>query len=484
MSSERATYSLRYLQGDRKIAAIKLMRELTHLGLAQCKDIVEQQRVFAEGIEHAAATTIVDRFWTEAGSKIAILDDAEYRYGFDPQHGLRGDQPLIRLRIHGPELAWERGRIGEWTREREQSFEPIAARDQAIATELARWADQGLELAERELDIVRRTSAREPQLEQAIREVEQADEALAVHADWLQRQGDPRGLLAALDLARARTDQPRERERLDHAFLAALTEHRAHLLGPFHGAPEWVRFEWRGGLVVGLHFEPRERASVAWPWPFGDLELVEGLLALPICACLQVLRVSSVGAGGPAFATKLNRSDPALLAGLRELALSSHYEFEGFIDWSRLPRLERLELVCGAMTPIHLPNLRALDLTLWRPETAAAALRESRLPSLRALTLRFDAEAFHGGWPEDAIADSLAGLLALPLVASLATLTLRNASEPWPRWVAQALVDAVGLRSVGQVDLRDVDFEPDARSLLVEGQPGWLRRKSATSAKR
>lgn len=468
---EQPTYALRYLGGgDRKIAAIKLMRELTKLGLAQAKNIVDQQQIFAEGLDHASATAIVDRFQHETGDRVAILDESKHRHAFDPRHPLRGDQPMIRLRWHGPALDWERGRIGEWTRERGARFESAEACEQAIADECAGWAARGLESAERELDIVRRTSAREPQLEQAIREIEQPDEAMAVHADWLQRQGDPRGIVAALDLARARAQQTSERERLNQAFVDALTEHRSHLFGPLYEATKVVRLDWRGGLVFGITIDQTTLTGPdvrEWPWPFGDLELVEGLLALPICACLRSLRVSSVGAGGPAFATKLTRSDPALLSGLRELVLTSHYQFEGFVDWSRMPRLERLELVVGAMTPINLPNLRELDLTLWRPETAAEAMRESSLPSLRTLALRFDAEAFHGGWPEDPIAGTLTELLALPVVASLTTLVLDNVAEPWPRWVAQILVDAPALRTIASVDLRDVAFETDARALLM-----------------
>jgi hypothetical protein len=470
--SDRATHALRYLGGgDRKIAAIKLVRELTHLGLAQAKAVVDQQQVFAEGLDHASATAIVERFAREADSKVAILDEADHLHAFDPRHPLRGDQPLVRLRRHGPRLAWERGRIGEWTREREVAFESADACEQAIAAEQASWAERGLAWAEHELDVVRQTSARELQLEQAIREAESPEEAMAVHADWLQRQGDPRGLIAALDLAQARAESLEQRSRLQRAFADALVEHRAHLFGPLFEARGLFEATWRGGLVVGLDIDRNKAITQDWPLPFGDLQLAEYLLALPICACLRSLRIHWVGAGGPAFANKLMHSDPALLAGLRELALTSHYEFEGFVDWSRMPRLERLALVVGAMTPIVALSLRELVLTLWRPDTAIAALRESKLPHLHSLTLRFDADAFHGGWPEVPIAGMLAELLGLPILGSLAKLALDNIGEPWPRWVAQILVDAPRLRTIGQVDLSQVAFEPDARALLLDARP-------------
>jgi uncharacterized protein (TIGR02996 family) len=464
---ELPTYALRYLGGgDRKIAAIKLMREVTQRGLAESKHLVDHQQVFAKGLDHTTATAIVDRFQREADSRIAILDEAEYRYAFDPRHPRRSDQPLIRLRWHGPTLAWERGRIGEWTRERETKFDSAAACEQAIAAEYERWTEQGLESAEREVDIVRRTSARELELEQAIRTTAPPDDALAVYADWLQRQGDPRGVVAALDLARARAESPDERERLNQAFVDALSEHRAHLFGPFYAAVNFVRLSWEGGLVIGIEIDTTGR-NAPEGWPFADLDLVEGLLALPICACLRSLHVNSGGTGGPAFTTTLMHSDPALLTGLRALVLSSHHEFDGIVDWSRMPRLERLEFVVGALIPIDLPALRELDLTLWRPDTAAAALATSTLPNLRTLALRFDAEVFHGGWPEVPVAGMFAELLALPMLAALDRLVLGNVGDPWPAWVAEILIDAHGLRAVGLVDLREVEFEPDARDLLL-----------------
>jgi hypothetical protein len=470
--SEGPTHALRYLGGGtKKISAIKLVRELTHVGLAEAKSIVEMQQVFARGLDLATATAIVERFARETESRVAILEEAEYRYAFDPHHPLRGDQPLVRLRWHGSKLGWERGQIGEWSREREATFESTQARERAVADELVDWAGKGLESTELELDIVRRTSAREPRLEQAIREADPPDEAMAVHADWLQRQGDPRGLVAALDLARARAEQRGaldEAARLDRAFVDALAEHRAHLFGPLAEYERVATLTWHGGLVtrieIGRTFA-MQSDTTREPWRFGDLELATSLLELPICACLRSLRVRSAGAGSQEFAGRLMQADPALLAGLRELALESL--FEGFLDCSRMPRLERLELVGGVITPIDLPNLRELVLTMWRPDATAAALRESTLPNLRELQLHYDALAFHGGWPEVPISSVFAELLALPLVASLDTLVLRNDGENWPRWVAQAILDAAERHPGVTFDVARSEYEEDGLALLL-----------------
>jgi hypothetical protein len=462
------TWALRFLvAGDRQtIPAMKLICELTGNNLGMARAAVQHQLVFAEGLDHAAAMAIVDRFARETQSTVELIEPAEYRYAFDPRHPLRGDQPLLRLRRLGPTLAWEQGRIGEWTRERDAGFDSADACEQAIANECGDWAALGLEQAEREIEIVRRTSARELLLEQAIREADDPDEPMAIHADWLQRQGDPRGVVAALDLARAHAESPQERARLDQAFAEALTQHRAHLFGRLHGVldPAWLT--WRGGMVLGASIHRLERVDPDRPRPFGDLEIVEDLLALPICACLRSLHVNSVLAG-PTLTRKLMASDPALLAGLRELAVLSTYAFEGFRDWSLLPRLERLELILHEMAPMDLPRLRELDMTVsWYPQLGVSALREAKLPSLRNLKLSLDANAWARVSTEPLTPGMFEELLALPILASLETLAWRSIDEPWRSSAVQNLIDAPALRGIGRVDLREVEFESDARAQL------------------
>lgn len=452
----RATYALRYLAGDRKIHAIKLVRELTELGLEASKDIVDDQQVFLDGLDQARALEIVARF-EEFGSQVAMIAEARHWYGFDPQHPARGDQPLIRLRAHGPSLAWERGRIGAWTHEREQAFDDLEALDHALERELARWAEQGLESSERELDIVQRSSAREPTLEAAIRVAEAPDEAMRVYADWLQRQGDPRGLVAALDLARSEAESTPTRERLDQAFAATLLEHHAHLFGPLV-EQELGGLRWSGGHVIEL-----ELAHQRFPdSPRSDLERLELLLGLPICACLRSLKIRARIGEGSAFETY----EPTLLAGLRELVLDSvRASVTGLLDDSRLPRLERLELSGVRFSPLRLSKLQTLALTLWSYEWILDELRASSLPRLRTLALHFFGDDDFG-WPP------LEQLLALPLVASLDTLTLRDlGDEPWPIELAQTLIDATNLRGVGRIDLSAIAFSDAAYAALVEAQP-------------
>ncbi|MFV8753539.1 ribosomal protein L7/L12 [Nannocystaceae bacterium ST9] len=472
------TYSLRYLGGNQKIAAIKLMRELTGRGLKECKDIVEQQWVFAQGLDEAAARAIVERFEREAGSAVGLVEEDELRHAFDPRHPRRGDQPIERLRWHGLRLAWERREADEWIREREVEFVEIDERDRAIADELEAWAARGLESSARELDVALRCSAREPALEQAIRVGDPPDEAMEVHADWLQRQGDPRGLIAALDLARARASEPGERERLDRAFHEALVEHRRHLFGPHAETLDMLRLDWSGGLVQRLGFDPR--LSAGRTWRHGTREWIAGLLELPIVACLRALELGR-GITDRETLEAIMAADPDLLAGLRELESFVHATAELFTA-ERLPRLERLRMVCAnESSSLRLPRLRELDLTAWRPDLATELLRESELPGLRVFELRLDDDVF-----EHAPVDALAALLGLPIVASLDRFALfsdafgrhvgRLGEGDWPGEVARVLIDSRTLQSVASVDLRGVAFEPDAHALLVEHvrrNPHW-----------
>ncbi|WP_181233945.1 ribosomal protein L7/L12 [Enhygromyxa salina] len=452
--NERATYALRYLGGTRKINAIKLVRELTSLGLAAAKAIVDAQQVFATGLELERARELVARFEVEADSQLAMIAEATYSIGFDPHHRARASQALVRLRCHGLELGWARGRIGEWTHERGQTFTDLAQRDRAIAAEHARWAARGLAIAEHELEVVAATSARAPVLEQAIRDADDPRDAMQVHADWLQREGDPRGLVAALDLARAQAVSADARDRLDRAFEAALVEHHAHLFGPL-GPVHLTGLQWMGGLVIGLDVAADTSAEP----PHTGMERLAALLGLPICACLRALRVRP---RVDDHTTVLGSCDAALLGGVRELDHGwFHRKPDGF-DWSRMPNLERVELVGEISSPFRLAKLRELTMTMWTPELTVEALRHSLLPRLRRLTLIFHGDEEFGPPP-------LAQLLALPLITSLETLTLRQLDdELWPSELARALVDAAKLRPLARVDVSALAFTAAAYKLLVD----------------
>jgi hypothetical protein len=383
-------------------------------------------------------------------------------YAFDPQHPLRGGQAFERLRWRNLDMAWDRGNSGGWTCVREQSFATAAERERTLEQTQQIWAERGLVECDREIDVAIQCSAREPQLEEEIRTSEGPEAALAVHADWLQRKGDPRGIIAALDLARQRAHEPDERERLEHAFQAALVEHGAHTFGPHAKLLELLQLVWSGGMVFGLSFDPRELPDTD-STRLGLRSLGE-LLELPIFACLRTLRLP----GGPKV---LSRSNVEQLSGLRVL----EYPNAGELLYSgSFPRLERLEMPIRAGGTARLPALRRLHLESKGLQWAAKTLAESELSSLDELTLCTG--PYRLG---QAPVLTLAELLALPTIARLRRFTLINYLSdilPWNLDFAEVLVQATSLRSLARVELRAADFDADTSAWLLEqtrARPNW-----------
>ena len=102
--------------GDRKISVIKTVRELTGWGLAVTKNAVESRATILHSITPEAAERVA-RTLQRAGATVEIGVDELRIYAFDPDHPLRGDQPLERLRALGLGFAHEQGTLGAWTRE-------------------------------------------------------------------------------------------------------------------------------------------------------------------------------------------------------------------------------------------------------------------------------------------------------------------------------------------------------------------------------
>lgn len=85
-------------------------------------------------------------------------------------------------------------------------------------------------------------------LEARLREDPQDGASWSVYGDWLQEQGDPRGMIVRLEQQVARTgEQDRQ------ALTARIQELRSELKPPFSlRLPKQARLTWSGGFVVGL----------------------------------------------------------------------------------------------------------------------------------------------------------------------------------------------------------------------------------------
>jgi uncharacterized protein (TIGR02996 family) len=337
---------LRYLDGPNKLSAIKLARELTGLGLKDTKDLVEQRGWVLRDVP-IAETKLAERRFAEVGSRVELVPRSLSIMAFDPRHPARGAQPLVRMRVTGNQLAIEHGHIDAWARTDSQSrsFDTVEQLEAAITAQCRAWTDAGLELEHDAVALLVRASAREPALEQSIREAEDPGEALLVYADWLAAQGDPRGELAPLQQVGATQE-----------FAAALVRHAAHLFGPLQDFVGKLELEWRGGMVSRIAFPPMNLAEVP------PSESLRRVFALPIMACLRELKLS-----GPwSTPDPLSMIGAAVLGGLRVLALENglHRRVE-IASWRALERLERLVIHTGYGHggPLQLPSLRELCLT-------------------------------------------------------------------------------------------------------------------------
>jgi large subunit ribosomal protein L7/L12 len=67
------SFSVRYVTGTQMIAAIKLVRELTGLGLKEAKEVVDDCKLVRTGLSRAAADELVRRF-AEIGARVDVLE--------------------------------------------------------------------------------------------------------------------------------------------------------------------------------------------------------------------------------------------------------------------------------------------------------------------------------------------------------------------------------------------------------------------------
>ena len=200
------TYRIRYLDGSHAIQAIKLVREFTALGLREAKEIVDGGGVILDGVAAAEARRIADQFG-QIGAQVEVERTWRTMLAFDPHDPARGDQQLERLRVGEDELELERGELGAWTGGESEGFAAPELVERRVVELLGDWQARGLAVAEDELAVLERVSAREPKLEQQLRDNPEGVEAPQIYGDWLQARGDARGQLIALHCALERADE-------------------------------------------------------------------------------------------------------------------------------------------------------------------------------------------------------------------------------------------------------------------------------------
>ena len=383
----RDRFTLRFVRGRNLIAAVRGLREFTGFGLMQAKTVVDNNAVFAFGLDAEAVVAAVEYF-AAIDVELERLPEPNYLYAFDPNSRARGDQILERLSWSGSRLVVERGQLAdrEWTPVESSDHPERADLEARIKRHTARWRQVGLELERDALALLARLSASEPGLELE-RRLRSGVHAAEVHGDWLQARGDPRGLLGLGESQAARAE--------------LLEDHASHLFGPLAAVRDSARMQWRRGMVEALSLD----------LPSAVLGLGTGLdqarrwLSLPAMACLRELGLRAHDLSSSALAPLIN--DPHL-AGLRSLKLMGasrgRIELAG-CEWSKLTKLEILRIYGSEVhldEPHHnralrLPSLRSLELDLLTLSPhLTEALLAAELPALDYLGLALQDAPDHG----------------------------------------------------------------------------------------
>ncbi len=343
---------------------------------------------------------------------------------------------LLDLVRRDPELD-----LGEWLLEQDE------------ITELYLDSD---ELASRIAPIVRRIREGDPapQWNDALAAViaDAPDDLAArqVFADWLQQAGDPRGELAAIQLALARnpSDELRRRE------TSFLRRYRTYLYGPL-GELGDGRVHFRSGFVDELSL---------------DSTWLAGMLAHPSLRFLRSLTLTNI-TDASIVATPL----PVTVTELRLYADSAP---ELRLDSAMHPKLQHLGVAHFETTVVDLAvamSVRALELTYTKVAVSGTTWARA-FPALESLVLGVaeldDPRALCVAPPPslrslklfgEPIVRWLAVLLDSPLLAQLRVLDLRSvrSAEAAPLLLAHA----AQLRHLEQLDVRGTNFGAELAGL-------------------
>ncbi len=207
----------------------------------------------------------------------------------------------------------------------------------------------------------------ELEIERALVDDRDANDAFVVYADWLQQRQDPRGELIACQLPSAQTKAKRRAGVL-------LNEHRRYFLGIFGSWDDEppLQVEWRCGFLRSAHlYVGRRLEDDGWD----QAVLTEALLALPSSRFLEELEV---GCGSIHEEMIDERVQAALrehgpLTNLRRLRFVTDQE-EEMLSWTDAGDLGHLSKTT--------PNLTSLGV-----EAGSVRLGEPDLPRLKELVI-------------------------------------------------------------------------------------------------
>jgi uncharacterized protein (TIGR02996 family) len=284
------------------------------------------------------------------------------------------------------------GKIGQSPTEAEKKHGSRAEAEKAWAKQVAEREKKGYALAAGSAPApptsAKKKSAKlasNPALERAIDDDPDDVAALQVYADWLHEQGDPRGELVSLSLAKG--------AKAKRAYEAHLEAHAAVLLGAH---PELLEVPftvtWKHGFIRELDFD---MASFEADDNTDSAQLFRSIVSLPTMRFLTKLTIGDAAIRGVDendYGPHWKSLAAAGLTALREIVV----DYEAIENtslanatagdfsrvWAACPRLERVELQGGSLKlgAIVAPELK----TLW---IASAGLGRAAVKSVAAATL-------------------------------------------------------------------------------------------------
>jgi len=215
------------------------------------------------------------------------------------------------------------GRVGTDGREFEKTL-PTADAARAHFDELvAKKQREGYSAA---AEAARSTSrkgvqARNPALEDAIREAPDDVDGYLVYADWLQQQGDPRGELIVVQHELATTDAPMSITRREKELLKTF---ETELLGPLAGMRTLRNSKSvRWGLALRWGFIQAARLYGRWQGGPGLAEQLSTLLENPASVFLRKLILAAHSERGSSWGKTVGDVVPKAYARVFEILAQS-----------------------------------------------------------------------------------------------------------------------------------------------------------------
>jgi uncharacterized protein (TIGR02996 family) len=294
------------------------------------------------------------------------------------------------ITLSGNSFTTRWGKIGTKGQEKTQSFSnPIEARREyeKLVSEKTKKGyelvdDKGGAEEKEESGDTSSLTKRNPELEEAIDKAPNHLEPYLVYGDWLQREGDPRGELVALQCA-AQEAEGEEATKLKRQASALVRKYKEYLLGELADKEDnEVDIEWQFGFIKSARLAVGDYDS-----DFDIAEAVKQLLALPSARFLRELTFGMADFDGEnSYDNLLDVLAELRCPTLQKLFIGDfEYPDETEISWTQLGNIEPLYKT--------FPNLRSLKLRGGQLETGKSIL----LPELRELTVE------SGGLPIGAV---------------------------------------------------------------------------------